>query len=217
MTSPSPGASPPAPIRVFVIEDLTPIREALQLLLDGTPGFACAGTAGSAEAGLAAPLESAPDVVLLDIGLPGMSGIEAVALLRETWPEADVLMLTVHDDEERVFAALRAGASGYLLKTSPPVALLEAVREAHEDGAPMSPSVARRVVRAFQRPREGQEGLTGREREVLEQLIAGKSYKRIAAELQISVNTVAFHVKQVYQKLHVHSRAEAVARAFPHV
>ena len=204
---------PPAPVRVFVIEDALPVRQALQLLLDGSPGFACTGTAGSAEGALQAEPPAPPDVVLVDVGLPGMSGVDALPHLHRRWPRAELLMLTVHEDEGRVFAALRAGATGYLLKTTPPAALLEAIREVHAGGAPMSASVARQVVRVFQRPDPAAELLSARERAVLDALVDGKTYRQIGEELFISVNTVAFHVKQIYQKLHVHSRAQAAARA----
>lgn len=201
----------PPPVRVFVIEDLEGIRTALALLLSGTPGFACVGAAASAEAALSSDLEAAPDVVLLDLGLPGMSGVEALAPLRGRWPHAEVLVLTVHDAADRVFEALQAGASGYLVKTTAPADVLAAVRELYEGGAPMSASIARKVVEALRRPDPDTDTLSRREREVLDLLVAGKTYRQIAGALFVSPNTVAFHVKQVYEKLHVHSRAEAVA------
>src|SRR5690606_3960837 len=139
------------PIGVFVIEDLDPVREALALLLGWTPGLACVGAEASAEAALAAA-GVAPDVVLLDVGLPGMSGLEALGPLRQRWPRAEFLMLTVHDDPDAVFEALKAGASGYLVKTTPPAEVLEAIRSLHAGGAPMSASVARKVVSAFRQP-----------------------------------------------------------------
>lgn len=201
------------PIRVFVVEDLDPIREAFALLLGWTPGFACVGEAASGEAALEAEPPEVPDVVLLDIGLPGMSGIEVLGPLRVRWPEAEVLMLTVHDDPDRVFEALKAGASGYLVKTTPPAEVLSAIQELHAGGAPMSASVARKVVMAFHKPTPSSEGLTPREREVLEHLVDAKTVRQIAETLFISRSTVAFHVRQIYEKLHVHSRAQAVARA----
>lgn len=204
-------SSVPTLSRVFVVEDASRVRQALQLLLDGTPGFLCIGTADTAEAALVAELSASPDVVLLDIGLPEMSGTEALPLLRARWPRAEFLMLTVHEDEERIFAALRAGATGYLLKTTVPGAILDAIREVHVGGAPMSASVARQVVQTFQRPNPASELLSHRECEVLDALVEGKTYKQIADSLFVSVNTVGFHVKQIYQKLHVHSRAQAAA------
>lgn len=201
------------PIRVFIVEDQDPIREAFALLLGWTPGFACVGAAASAEAALTAALEASPDVVLLDIGLPGMSGTEALSRLRQRWPRAEFLMLTVHDDPDRVFEALQAGASGYLVKTTPPAEVLEAVRELHAGGAPMSASIARKVVTAFRQPDPDLGELSRREREVLDHLVEGKTVRQIADALFVSSSTVAFHVRQIYEKLHVHSRAEAVARA----
>lgn len=201
------------PIRVFIIEDLDPIREAYEVLLSWTPGFACVGVAASAEAALEAGVDRLPDVCLLDIGLPGMSGLEALARLREQWPAAEFLVLTVFDDPDRVFEALKAGASGYLVKTTPPADVLDAIRELHAGGAPMSASIARKVVGAFRRPDPASEGLTPREREVLDHLVAGETVRQIAEALFVSPTTVAFHVRQIYEKLHVHSRAEAVARA----
>ncbi len=200
-------------VRVFIIEDTVPIRQALELLLNGSPGYTCTGTAGSVEEVLDAPAGLAPDVVLLDVELPGMNGIEALRPLRRHWPRAEFLMLTVHDDAERVFDALCAGATGYLVKTTPPANLLAAIREVFEGGAPMSASVARQVVKTFRRPEMQDDQLSPREQEVLDGLIEGKTYKQIAAHLYISPNTVGFHVKQVYEKLHVNSRAEAVALA----
>lgn len=207
------GAAVPPPIRVFVVEDLDPIREAFALLLGWTPGFACVGTAASAEEALEAVPEAAPDVVLLDIGLPGMSGLDALAPLRARWPAAEVLMLTVHDDPDRVFEALTAGASGYLVKATPPAEVLAAIRDLHAGGAPMSASVARKVVEAFHAPDLAAEGLSRREREVLDHLVDGETVRQVAEALFVAPSTVAFHVRQIYEKLHVHTRAEAVARA----
>jgi DNA-binding NarL/FixJ family response regulator len=141
-----------------------------------------------------------------------MSGLAALGPLRARWPAAEFLMLTVHDDPDRVFAALKAGASGYLVKTTPPAEVLEAIRELHAGGAPMSASVARKVVAAFRAPDPASEGLSRREREVLDHLVDGKTVRQIADALFVSPTTVAFHVRQIYGKLHVHSRAEAVAR-----
>jgi DNA-binding NarL/FixJ family response regulator len=206
--------APARDIRVFVVEDLPAVRDALRMLLNGTPGMSCAGVAADAEQALQALPDASPDVVLLDIELPGMSGIDALMPLKRLWPTAEILMLTIHDAEERVFAALCAGATGYLLKSVSPPALIDAIREVHAGGAPMSASVARQVVRTFRRGPE-HDGLSAREQEVLDALIGGKTYRQIGEGLFISVNTVAFHVKQIYQKLHVHSRAEAAALSRP--
>jgi DNA-binding NarL/FixJ family response regulator len=200
-------------VRVYIVEDLDPIREAYELLLRWTPGFECAGVASSAELALQEPVDAAPDVVLLDIGLPGMTGLEALTPLRALWPKAEFLVLTVFDDPDRVFEALKAGASGYLVKTAPPTEVLEAIRELHAGGAPMSASVARKVVAAFRAPAPPSDDLTRREREVLDHLVSGETVKQIAEALFVSPATVAFHVRQIYEKLHVHTRGEAVARA----
>ena len=200
------------PVRVFVIEDSASVREALALLVNGSPGFVIVGTAGDAETALGAHPPDPPDVVLVDIGLPGMTGTDALPLLRRHWPHAELIMLTVHDDGERILAALCAGATGYLLKATPPAVLLDAIRDVHAGGAPMTASVARQVVRVFRAPDPVAGLLSPREREVLHGLVDGKTYRQIGDGLCISINTVAFHVKQIYQKLHVHSRAEATAR-----
>jgi len=198
---------------VFIVEDQAHIREAFTMLLGWTAGFECVGSADSAEAALGALPEPSPDVVLLDIGLPGMSGLEALAPLHARWSEAEFLVLTVHDDPDRVFEALRAGASGYLVKTAPPAEVLDAVRALHDGGAPMSASVARKVVEAFRRPDPDLGALSPREREVLDLLVEGRTGRQIAEALFVAPSTVAFHIRQIYEKLHVHTRAQAVARA----
>jgi DNA-binding NarL/FixJ family response regulator len=158
-------------------------------------------------------MEAAPDVVLLDVGLPGMSGLQALAPLRGRWPQAEVLMLTVHDDPDRVFEALQSGASGYLVKATPPAEVLEAIRELHGGGAPMTASVARKVVEALRRPAAPDDGLSPREQDVLDLLVEGRTGRQVAEALCISPTTVAFHIRQIYEKLHVHTRGAAVAHA----
>lgn len=204
---------PDQTIFVVVVDDDDALRGALTLILDGTPGIVCSGAYGDVESLLSDTSLRHVDVVLLDIGLPGMSGLEAIRPIHEQWPRAEILMQTVYQDEDRVFEALCAGAMGYLLKNTPPAQLLEAIREVYAGGAPMTASVARKVVRFFRKPEYNNEALSTRENEVLDQLIEGKTNRQIADVLFISPNTVAFHVKQIYEKLHVHSRAEAVARA----
>lgn len=198
-------------ISVVIVDDDEVVRNALQLILDGTPGMACVDTFSEVESFLESELRRV-DVILLDIGLPGMSGIEAIKPIQSRWSRAEILMLTVYADEDQVFQALCAGATGYLLKNTPPSEIVEAIREIHAGGAPMTASIARKVVRLFRQP-DYDEALTTRENEVLDQIIEGKTNRQIAEELFISENTVAFHVKQIYEKLHVHSRAEAVAKA----
>jgi DNA-binding NarL/FixJ family response regulator len=200
-------------VAVVLVEDDDRIRMALQYILDGSPGVVCTGAYADAESLLGAKNPPRFDVVLLDIGLPGMSGIDAIKPIRERWPRAEILMQTVYQEENQVFEALCAGATGYLLKNTPPTQLVDAICEVHSGGAPMTASIARKVIRFFRRPDYHEEVLTERENEVLDKLIEGKTNRQIAAELFISDNTVAFHLKQIYEKLHVHSRAEAVAKA----
>jgi len=157
-----------------------------------------------------------PDVVLADIGLPGMNGIEGVRIIKERYASLTVLMLTVYDDDERIFDALCAGACGYLVKKTPPARLLESIREAIDGGAPMSPAIARRVVGLFRqtRPRVQEDyHLTPHELRLLKLLVEGHNYKTAATELGVTFNTVCFHIKQIYTKMHVHSKSEAVAKA----
>lgn len=154
--------------------------------------------------------------MLNDIGLPGMSGIEGIKILKERHPDLLILMLTVYDDDERIFDAMCAGASGYLLKKTPPLKLLESLREAHQGGAPMSPEVARRVIALFREirpPERADYELTPHETRLLKLFVAGHNYKTAAAELGVSVHTVSFHLRSIYDKLQVHSKSEAVAKA----
>jgi DNA-binding NarL/FixJ family response regulator len=204
------------PISVTVIEDVRDVREGLMVLINGTAGFRCGTAHRSMEDALAAMQTSRPDVILTDIGLPGMSGIDGIRILRDRFPETPILALTVYDNDDQVFKALCAGASGYLLKNTAPARLLESIREAFDGGAPMSPEVARRVVRLFRdfRPPENASyRLTPQESELLRLLIDGHHRKTAATEMGISVNTVSFHLKNIYAKLQVHSKTEAVAKA----
>jgi DNA-binding NarL/FixJ family response regulator len=217
-THTTPQQPPPAGgvIRVAIIEDLRQIREGLATLIDLTDGYRCTGRYGSVEEALPGINREMPDVVLSDIGLPGMSGIEGVRILKERHPQLLVLMLSVYDDDERVFDALCAGATGYLLKKTPPARLIESLKEAMTGGAPMSPEVARRVVtlfRDFRPPKHADYDLTPHETRLLKLLVEGHNYKTAAFELNVSVNTVSFHLKKIYEKLQVHSKSEAVAKA----
>ena len=203
-------------VKVAIIEDLREIREGLATLIDLTEGFSCTGRYGSVEEALPAIARDLPDLVLTDIGLPGMSGIEGTRVLKERHPGLTVLILSVYDDDERVFDALCAGATGYLLKKTPPAKLVESLREAVGGGAPMSPEVARRVIalfRDFRPPRRADYDLTPHETRLLRLLVEGHNYKTAAFELNVSVNTVSFHLKKIYEKLQVHSKSEAVAKA----
>lgn len=205
-----------AVIRTAIVEDQREIREGLAVLINGTPGYRCTGSYGSMEEALEKIRRELPEVVLCDIGLPGMDGIEGIRLLKERHPSLQLIMLTVYDDDERIFDALCAGASGYLLKRTPPARLLEALREAAGGGAPMSPEVAARVIRLFRdiRPPERPDcDLTPHETRLLKLLVEGHNYTTAAAALGVSYNTVKFHMRHVYEKLQVHSKSEAVSRA----
>src|SRR5215471_15171772 len=204
------------PIKVAIVEDRREIREGLAMLIGGTDGFYCADSYRSAEEALDRIEHSQPDVVLMDIGLPGMSGIQALQLLKERYPKMLLLMLTVYDDDERIFDAMCAGASGYLLKKTPPAKLLESLREAVAGGAPMSPEVASRVISLFREirpPERADYDLTPHETRLLKLLVEGHNYKTAAAELGVSVHTIDFHLRSIYGKLQVHSKTEAVALA----
>jgi DNA-binding NarL/FixJ family response regulator len=198
-------------ITVSIVEDDDDIRETLALLIDGSHGFRCASHFCDCEGALAAIVEDPPDVVLMDIELPGMSGIEGAARIKERLPDTDVVMLTIHKDDDLVFQALSAGATGYLLKDSGPEAILAAVRDVREGGAPMSSNVARMIVGSFRKASESP--LSPRETDVLAQLCKGQSYRMIGETLFISEDTVHFHIKNIYKKLSVHSKSAAVAKA----
>jgi DNA-binding NarL/FixJ family response regulator len=203
-------------ISVAIVEDLREVREWLVVLVDGTAGFRCSGSYRTMEAALARIGDNLPDVVVTDIGLPGMSGTDGIRILRERYPELPILALTVFDDDKEIFRALCAGACGYLLKNTPPARLLESVREVVDGGAPMSPQIARRVITLFRDvapPEQADCRLTPQEKELLRLLVEGHHYKTAADAMGITFHTVAFHVRNVYAKLEVHSKSEAVARA----
>src|SRR5262249_34022753 len=198
---------PDEAINVAIIEDKRPIREGLGMIINATPGFRCVGTFDSVEAGLRGLAQASAHVLLLDIHLPGMPGADGVRLLREKYPGMQVLMLTVYDEEEKIFESICNRACGYLLKKTPPAKLLEAIRDAHEGGSPMSPEVARKVVRLFQKtgPLEKiDHKLTPSEVRLLGRLADGYSYQSAADRLGLSINTVRDHVRSIYDKLHVH-------------
>jgi DNA-binding NarL/FixJ family response regulator len=220
MASPQSGRPSDARrIAVIVVEDSREIREGLARLIDRVDGFACVGRYRSMEEALAARPDEPPDVALLDIGLPGISGTAGIEPLKSLHPGVLVLMITVHDDDERIFEAMCAGACGYLLKKTPPEKLIESVREVVDGGAPMSPEVARRVVelfREFRPPERANYRLTPHELRLLGMLVDGHTYKTAAAELGVTVHAVSFHMRHVYEKLRVHSKSEAVAKALRH-
>jgi DNA-binding NarL/FixJ family response regulator len=203
-------------VNVMLIEDQREVREGLAVLINGSPGFSCMASFRTMEEALGAFENHLPDVVLTDIGLPGMSGIEGIRLMKERYPNLPVVALTVYDDDEDIFDALCAGACGYLLKNVPPARLLESLKEVVSGGAPMSPEIARRVVnlfREFRTPERAPHGLTQQEAELLRLMVECHSYKTAAADLGISVSTVSFHLQNIYGKLQVHSKSEAVAKA----
>jgi len=203
-------------ISVAIIEDQRETREGLSLLINNAKNFECRHLYSSMEAALEGIAKNPPRVALVDIGLPGLSGIDGVRLLRERHPKIAPVLLTVYKDDDRIFQAVCAGACGYLLKKTPPARLLEALREIAEGGAVMSPEVAIRVVELFrktQTPGEPAAELTPQEVRLLKLLAEGHQNKTAAAEMEISIHTVGFHLRSIYEKLHVHSRSEAVARA----
>jgi DNA-binding NarL/FixJ family response regulator len=210
-------ASSPGLVGVAVIEDRLEIRDGLKTLISSTEGYRCAGAYSSMEDALRDFLVNPPQVALVDIGLPGMSGLEGIRTIRKRFPRIRVLMLTIYEDDDRIFEALCAGACGYLLKAqTSPTRLIEAVGEVVAGGAPMSSDVAKRVISLFQKmrpPDQAEYDLTPHEMRILRLLVEGHNYRTLAAELKVSVNTVAFHIKSIYEKLEVHSKSEAVSKA----
>lgn len=203
-------------IHVGLIEDDRRLRDSLRALLSGSPGFGCVMVAGSVEEALREHLVQPPDVLLLDIHLPGTPGSLGARPLLAKWPQAVILMHTVHEEDDKVFTSLCNGAVGYLLKRTPPARLLEAIREVRSGGAPMSPEIARKVITLFRRiapPSEPQARLAPQEVRLLGLLAEGQSYAGAAAELGVSLNTVRTYIRSVYEKLHVHTRSEAVSKA----
>lgn len=202
-------------INISIIEDQRDMRESLVACLGSAPGLCCVGAHSSAEEALRNIPNENPDVVLMDINLPAMSGIQCVAKLKERLPKIQVLMLTTYDDGDAIFDSLRAGANGYMLKNMPQEELLQAVQQVHAGGAPMSLQIARKVINHFHQTKKNTgelEQLTERELEILRLLAKGYMYKEIADHLAISMSTVRTHVCSVYEKLHVHSRTEAAMK-----
>src|SRR5882672_3344614 len=202
-------------ITVSIVDDEKELRHSITTFVNGSPGFHCVSSYNSAEAALKDLPKDKPDVVLMDINLGGMTGIECVERLKTLVPGMQILMLTVYEDTDQIFKALAAGASGYLLKRLSPTKLLQAMREVHAGGSPMSSSIARKVVASFQKAERTGEKLTHlspREGMVLDCLAKGLTYKQIADQLEISIDTIRTHLRRVYEKLHVQSRTEAVAK-----
>jgi DNA-binding NarL/FixJ family response regulator len=204
-------------IRVVIVEDKKAIREGLVVLLGATEGIDCVANYESCEDMLPQLGSDGADVMLMDIGLPGMSGIEGIHEVKKVRNDAVIVVLSVYEDDENIFEALCRGASGYLVKNTPPARLIEAIKEAHEGGSPMSSHIARKVVSLFQKNFKGADDsdvhLTDREREILTGLSDGDSYGSIADTLFISVDTVRYHIRNIYQKLQVHSQSAAVSKA----
>ncbi len=207
-------------VRVTIFEDRRPVREAISMLVEGTAGLELASAYPDCSNLESRIKFSKPDVVLMDIDMPGMNGVEAVKIIKKLYPEITVVMQTVFDDDDKVFDAICSGASGYLLKDTPPSRLMESIKEAYEGGAPMSPSIAKKTLNLFQKflsPLSGNTNtdyhLSNREKEVLEWMVKGHSYKMIAASCAISFDTVRSHIRNIYHKLHVASMSEAVAKA----
>ena len=205
-------------IKVSIVEDNEQLRTTLAKMISRSDGFECLGHHPSAEAGLAAIPNEKPDVVLIDINLPGINGVECVRKLKQILPNTQVVMLTAYEDTENIFNSLAAGAAGYLLKRSKSQEILDAVRDVLNGGSPMSTHIARKVVQSFQArpaaaPAEPEADLSPREQEVLNLLSQGFMYKEISDKLGISFETVRTYIRRIYEKLHVRTRTEAVAKA----
>ena len=202
-------------ISVAIVDDDIGIRRNLARFIGDAPGFRCASLCASGEEALRVIPNQPPDVVLMDIQMPGMSGIDCTAALKEKLPALRVMMLTVYEDSDAIFAALKAGANGYLLKRSAPARLIEAIKDLHQGGAPMTSEIARKVIDSFHAAKQVMhpgDQLTQREEEVLQYLAKGFTPKEIAAKMKLTYDTVRVHLKHVYEKLHVHSRTEAVLK-----
>jgi DNA-binding NarL/FixJ family response regulator len=203
-------------IHVVIVEDIKEIREGLQLLIDSSEGFSCLQTFSNAEQAIEQLPGSCPDVVLMDINLPGINGIEAIKKLKPQCARTLFIMSTVYEDDENIFESLKSGASGYLLKKTAPSKILDAITEVYEGGSPMSSQIARRVIASFQKKDSIDEAdiLTPKEKEILKALAKGLRYKEIADEMKISMETVRSHARKIYEKLHVQSRTEALNKVY---
>ena len=202
-------------IKVAIVEDNSALRLSLEQLFSKSEGMQCVASLSNLMNVISELKRSIPDIVLMDIGLPGINGIEGVRTVKSNFDTMQVLMFTVFEDDEKIFDAIRAGASGYLLKKTPPEEIIEAVKELYQGGAPMSPSIARKVIHVFQShppPAMTDFQLTGREKEILYSLVDGLSYKKIAEKYFVSISTIRTHISNIYQKLHVNSKSQAVAK-----
>jgi len=202
-------------IRIAIVEDNNTLRQSLEQLINRADDMQCVASLSNLMNVISDLGKVTVDIVLMDIGLPNISGIEGVRTVKNNYPEIQVLMFTVFEDDEKIFAAIRAGASGYILKKTPPPEILEAIRELYTGGAPMSPSIARKVIHAFQsEPSSAMEDykLTTREKEILYSLVDGLSYKKIAEKYVVSISTIRTHICNIYHKLHVNSKSQAVAK-----
>lgn len=201
------------PIRVVIVEDIETVREGIAALIDKGNDLICVAKFPDAESALTKIGSLDPDVILVDIGLPGQSGIDLTRQIKIRHPLIQIMMLTIYQDDERIFDSLKAGATGYILKNTPPLKLISAIEELHHGGSPMSPDIARKVVEAFHMPAaDNRADLTEREKEILSLLCQGYRYKEIAERLFISIDTVRAHVRHIYDKLHVNSRYELLSR-----
>ena len=204
-------------IRVAIFDDNKNLLNSLFQLINGSAGFECTGAFPNCHELLDDLKKSAPDVVLMDIEMPGISGIEAVRLIKKNFPKIKILMETIFEDDEKVFASICNGAEGYILKNTPPAMILASIREVYEGGAPMTPSIASKVLKMFRSQtspvEEDNSNLSPREREILSCLVDGMSYKSIAEKCFISIDTVGGHIRKIYEKLQVHSKSEAVVKA----
>ena len=201
-------------LKLAIVEDNNTLRHSLENLFNRTEGMKCVASLSNLMNVVSELAKSEPQIVLMDIGLPNISGIEGVRTVKANFPEVQIMMFTVFEDDDSIFDAIKAGASGYLLKKSAPEEIIDAIRELHQGGAPMSPSIARKVIASFQTHHSTVQDyeLTIREKEILYALVDGLSYKKIADKYCISISTVRTHICNIYQKLHVNTKAQAVAK-----
>lgn len=199
-------------IKVGIIEDNEYMREGWETFIEHEEDLSVIGSFGSCEEAFESDAINRVDLMIMDIGLPGMTGIEGVEYMREHHPDVNIIMATIHDDDDHIFDALKAGAVGYLMKKVTPDEMVEAIRNAYEGGSPITPNIARKIISTFQQAADMEEELTERETQILKQLSTGRSYAAIGKEIYLSVDGVRHHIRNIYQKLEVHSRSEAIAK-----